>query len=74
MTNDARKNKKGYNIPLTKQNATTTTKRAWKPRLAEPLGQNWPIAIIAANKYNDQASLEVSAKNNYNQPAPLIRP
>jgi len=56
MTNDARKNKKGYNIPLTKQNATT--------------GQNWPLPIITANKYGAISK----AKNNYNQPAPLIQP
>ena len=51
MTIDARKNKKGYNIPLTKENATTTTKRAWKSRLAEPLGQIRALAIVMANKY-----------------------
>ena len=74
MAIDARKNGKGIIYQLRAQNATTTTKRAWKSRLAEPLGQNWPIAIITANEYNDQTSLEVGAKNNYSQPAPLIRP
>jgi hypothetical protein len=60
MTIDARKNGKGIIYQLRAKNATT--------------GQNWPPPIITANEYNDQASLEVGAKNNYSQPAPLIRP